>query len=133
MERPVHFVNLIDKDSSGIAVVVRDIALRRRLQEKWGEFRFESYLLLKGEMPEDGEFSARRKPGEKYSAKKFPFRKMRSGRTVHHPEGPSWACRTFRRSCPGCVTTIAWCAAGQRRPGPVRSRRALVPGRHHRR
>ena len=78
-ERPVHFVNLIDKDSSGIAVVVRDIALRRRLQEKWGEFRFESYLLLKGEMPEDGEFSARRKPGEKYSAKKFPFRKMRSG------------------------------------------------------
>ncbi|MEC8758682.1 MAG: hypothetical protein VXX70_03940, partial [Bacteroidota bacterium] len=59
--------------------VVRDIALRRRLQEKWGEFRFESYLLLRGEMPEDGEFSARRKPGEKYSAKKFPFRKMRSG------------------------------------------------------
>lgn len=79
VERPVHFVNLIDKDSSGIAVVVRDIALRRRLQEQWGEFRFESYLLLKGEMPEDGEFSARRKPGEKYSAKKFPFRKMRSG------------------------------------------------------
>ena len=78
-ERPVHFVNLLDKDSSGIAVVVRDVALRRRLQEKWGEFRFESYLLLKGEMPEDGEFSARRKPGEKYSAKKFPFRKMRSG------------------------------------------------------
>ena len=78
-ERPVHFVNLLDKDSSGIAVVVRDVALRRRLQEKWGEFRFESYLLLKGEMPEDGEFSARCKPGEKYSAKKFPFRKMRSG------------------------------------------------------
>lgn len=78
-DRPVHFVNLLDKDSSGIAVVVRDVALRRRLQEKWGEFRFESYLLLKGEMPEDGEFSARRKPGEKYSAKKFPFRKMRSG------------------------------------------------------
>ena len=78
-ERPVHFVNLIDKDSSGIAVVVRDVSLRRRLQEKWGEFRFESYLLLKGEMPEDGEFSARRKPGEKFSAKKFPFRKMRSG------------------------------------------------------
>lgn len=78
-ERPVHFVNMLDKDSSGIAVVVRDIGLRRRLQEKWGEFRFESYLLLQGDMPEDGEFSARRKPGEKYSAKKFPFRKMRSG------------------------------------------------------
>ena len=78
-ERPVHFVNLIDKDSSGIAVVVRDMGLRRRLQENWGSFRFESYLLLKGDMPEDGEFSARRKPGEKYSAKKFPFRKMRSG------------------------------------------------------
>ena len=79
VERPVHFVNMLDKDSSGIAVVVRDIALRRRPQEKWGEFRFESYLLLRGELPEDGEFSARRKPGEKYSAKKFPFRKMRSG------------------------------------------------------
>lgn len=78
-ERAVHFVNLIEKESSGIAVVVRDIALRRRLQEKWGQFRFESYLLLKGDVPEDGEFSARRKPGEKYSAKKFPFRKMRSG------------------------------------------------------
>ena len=79
VERPVHFVNMIDRDSSGIAVVVRDIALRRRLQEKWGEFRFESYLLLRGSMPEDGEFSARRKPGEKYSSRKFPFRKMRSG------------------------------------------------------
>ena len=78
-ERPVHFVNMMDRDTSGIAVVVRDISLRRRLQENWGKFRFESYLLLRGEIPEDGEFSARRKPGEKYSAKKFPFRKMRSG------------------------------------------------------
>ena len=80
VERTVHFVNMIDRGTSGIAVVVRDIALRRRLQENWGSFRFESYLLLKGSIPEDGEFSARRKPGEKYSAKKFPFRKMRSGR-----------------------------------------------------
>jgi 23S rRNA-/tRNA-specific pseudouridylate synthase len=79
VERPVHFVNMMDKDSSGIAVVVRDLGLRRRLQEKWPEFRFESYLLLRGEIPEDGEFSARRKPDEKYSAKKFPFRRMRSG------------------------------------------------------
>ena len=78
-ERPVHFVNMMDRDTSGIAVVVRDISLRRRLQENWGTFRFESYLLLRGTIPEDGEFSARRKPGEKYSAKKFPFRKMRSG------------------------------------------------------
>lgn len=78
-EKPVHFVNMLDKDSSGIAVVVRDIGLRRRLQENWPKFRFETYLLLRGEMPEDGEFSARRKPGEKYSAKKFPFRRMRSG------------------------------------------------------
>lgn len=78
-ERPVHFVNMMDRDTSGIAVVVRDISLRRRLQENWGKFRFESYLLLRGTIPEDGEFSARRKPGEKYSAKKFPFRKMRSG------------------------------------------------------
>ncbi|MDG1381322.1 MAG: S4 domain-containing protein [Flavobacteriales bacterium] len=78
-ERPVHFVNMLDKDSSGIAVVVRDLGLRRRLQENWSEFRFESYLLLRGEIPEDGEFSARRKPDEKYSGKKFPFRRMRSG------------------------------------------------------
>lgn len=78
-ERSVHFVNMIDRDSSGIAVVVRDMGLRKRLQESWREQGFESYLLLQGEMPEDGEFSARRKPGEKYSARKFPFRRMRSG------------------------------------------------------
>lgn len=78
-ERSVHFVNMIDKDSSGIAVVVRDMGLRKRLQESWSEQRFETYLLLQGEMPEDGEFSARRKPDEKYSARKFPFRRMRSG------------------------------------------------------
>ena len=78
-ERSVHFVNMIDKDSSGIAVVVRDMGLRKRLQESWSEQGFETYLLLQGEMPEDGEFSARRKPGEKYSARKFPFRRMRSG------------------------------------------------------
>ena len=70
---------MLDKDSSGIAVVVRDIGLRKRLQESWSEQVFESYLLLQGEIPEDGEFSARRKPDEKYSAKKFPFRRMRSG------------------------------------------------------
>jgi 23S rRNA-/tRNA-specific pseudouridylate synthase len=79
VERAVHFVNMLDKDSSGIAVVVRDIGLRKRLQESWSEQVFESYLLLQGEIPEDGEFSARRKPDEKYSAKKFPFRRMRSG------------------------------------------------------
>lgn len=78
-ERSVHFVNMIDRDSSGIAVVVRDMGLRKRLQENWASQRFESYLLLQGEIPEDGEFSARRKPDEKYSAKKFPFRRMRSG------------------------------------------------------
>ncbi len=78
-ERAVHFVNMMDKDSSGIAVVVRDMGLRRRLQESWKEQQFESYLLLQGEIPEDGEFSARRKPGEQYSARKFPFRRMRSG------------------------------------------------------
>jgi 23S rRNA-/tRNA-specific pseudouridylate synthase len=78
-EKAVHFVNMIDKDSSGIAVVVRDMGLRKRLQESWSTQQFESYLLLQGEIDEDGEFSARRKPGEKYSAKKFPFRRMRSG------------------------------------------------------
>lgn len=78
-ERSVHFVNMIDRDSSGIAVVVRDIGLRRRLQESWSSQQFESYLLLQGQMPEDGEFSARRKPGEKYSGRKFSFRRMRSG------------------------------------------------------
>ena len=62
-ERAVHFVNMIDKDSSGIAVVVRDMGLRKRLQESWSTQQFESYLLLHGEIDEDGEFSARKKPG----------------------------------------------------------------------
>ncbi len=78
-ERAVHFVNMMDKDSSGIAVVVRDMGLRKRLQESWSTQQFESYLLLHGEIEEDGEFSARKKPGEKYSSKKFQFRRMRSG------------------------------------------------------
>lgn len=78
-ERAVHFVNMIDKDSSGIAVVVRDMGLRKRLQESWSTQQFESYLLLHGEIDEDGEFSARKKPGEKYSSRKFEFRRMRSG------------------------------------------------------
>lgn len=78
-ERSVHFVNMLDKDSSGIAVVVRDLGLRKRLQEDWSQQHFESYLLLQGEIPEDGELSARRKAGEKYSGRKFPFRRMRSG------------------------------------------------------
>lgn len=79
VERAVHFVNMIDKDSSGIAVVVRDIGLRKRLQDSWATQQFETYLLLQGALPEDGEFSARRKPGEPYSSRKFPFRRMRSG------------------------------------------------------
>ena len=44
-ERSVHFVNMIDKDSSGIAVVVRDMGLRKRLQESWSEQRFELSLI----------------------------------------------------------------------------------------
>lgn len=78
-ERAVHFVNMMDRDSSGIAVVVRDMGLRKRLQDSWSTQQFESYLLLQGDIEEDGEFSARRKEGEKYSGKKFPFRRMRSG------------------------------------------------------
>ena len=112
VERPVHFVNLIDKDSSGIAVVVRDIALRRRLQEQWGEFRFESYLLLKGEMPEDGEFSARRKPGEKYSAE-VPLPQNASG-GLHHPS--SGGLQDIPEILPGLRHHDCMVCGGTRRP-----------------
>jgi hypothetical protein len=56
----VHFVNLIEKEISGIGVVVRDMNLRKRLQENWSRFNAGSYVLVQGDPEPDGEFSERR-------------------------------------------------------------------------
>lgn len=77
--RDVHFVNLIEKDISGIGVVVRDMQLRKRLQENWTRFISGTYVLVQGTIEEeDGEFSERR-DAEGSTMRKFPYRVMRTG------------------------------------------------------
>jgi 23S rRNA-/tRNA-specific pseudouridylate synthase len=77
--RDVHFVNLVEKDISGIGVVVRDMQLRKRLQEGWKTFLAGTYVIVQGTMEEeDGEFSEPR-DAVGSTMRKFPYRTMRKG------------------------------------------------------
>ena len=68
--RDVHFVNLIEKEISGIGVVVRDMNLRKRLQENWSRFNAGSYVLVQGDPEPDGEFSERRESDRRDSGRR---------------------------------------------------------------
>ena len=80
----VHFVNRIEKESSGICLIAKDLQLRKHLQDHWDSAETGMYVVVDGHLPPDDVITAF-EPSE--DAKKrgplreFPYRTMRATST----------------------------------------------------
>ena len=79
--KDVHFVNRIEKESSGICLIAKDLQMRQHLQDNWNGVESGLYVLVDGHLPPDDVITAF-EPSE--SSKKrgplreFPYRTMRA-------------------------------------------------------
>jgi len=83
-ETDVHFVNRIEKESSGICLIAKDLQWRTHLQLHWNRLEKGLYVLVEGHLPADGEVTALEPAmgnGKKGAMKTLPYRTMRATET----------------------------------------------------
>ena len=78
--RDVHFVNRIDKESSGICLIAKSLAWRKHLQDKWTSFDKGLYLMVQGHLPADDVLTTFEHDNGKRVGpmKEWPYRTMRA-------------------------------------------------------
>lgn len=76
----VHFVNRIEKESSGICFIAKDLQWRSHLQKHWATFERGLYVVVEGHLPPDDEvYAFKEVEGKrKKERKSFPYRTMRA-------------------------------------------------------
>lgn len=76
----VHFVNRIEKESSGISFIAKDLQWRVHLQQHWKSFEQGLYVLVEGHLPADDEVFAFKdvEGAKKRERVSFPYRTMRA-------------------------------------------------------
>lgn len=79
----VHFVNRIEKESSGICLIAKDLQWRVHLQTHWKRFEQGLYVVVEGHLPADDEVYAFRdvEGSKKRERVAFPYRTMRATTT----------------------------------------------------
>ena len=80
-ETDVHFVNRIEKESSGICLIAKDIRWRTQLQLHWNKLEKGLYVLVEGHLPADSEIQALEPAlggGKKGAMRTLPYRTMRA-------------------------------------------------------
>jgi 23S rRNA-/tRNA-specific pseudouridylate synthase len=80
-ETDVHFVNRIEKESSGICLIAKDIRWRTHLQLHWNKLEKGLYVLVEGHLPADSEIQALEPAvggGKKGAMRTLPYRTMRA-------------------------------------------------------
>lgn len=76
----IHFVNRIEKESSGISVIAKNLVWRKHLQAQWESFQRRMYVVVQGHLPPDDVlFCFESEEGKKKRVKhEFPYRTMRA-------------------------------------------------------
>lgn len=83
-ERPeatdVHFVNRIEKESSGICLIAKSLAWRKHLQDNWSGVRKGLYVLMQGHLPADDVLTTYVHEDGKRTGpmREWPYRTMRA-------------------------------------------------------
>ena len=49
----IQFVNRIEKESSGISIIAKNLVWRKHLQDQWQQFQRRMYVLVEGHLPAD--------------------------------------------------------------------------------
>jgi 23S rRNA-/tRNA-specific pseudouridylate synthase len=76
----VHFVNRIEKESSGICLIAKSLAWRKHLQDNWTSFEKGLYLMVQGHLPPDDILTTfHHDDGKRVGPmKEWPYRTMRA-------------------------------------------------------
>jgi len=76
----IQFVNRIEKESSGISIIAKNLVWRKHLQDHWNQFTERMYVLVEGHLPADDVlFCFENEEGKKKRIKhEFPYRTMRA-------------------------------------------------------
>ena len=76
----IQFVNRIEKESSGISVIAKNLFWRKHLQDQWQRFQRRMYVLVEGHLPADDVlFCFAQEEGRKKRTKyEFAYRTMRA-------------------------------------------------------
>lgn len=76
----IQFVNRIEKESSGISIIAKDLIWRKHLQEHWARFAQRMYVLVDGHLPADDVLfcMGAEQEGKKKQKREFPYRTMRA-------------------------------------------------------
>lgn len=79
----IQFVNRIEKESSGISLIAKNLIWRKHLQAKWPEFQRRLYVLVEGHLPPDDVlFCFESEEGKKKRIQhEFAYRTMRATAT----------------------------------------------------
>lgn len=76
----IQFVNRIEKESSGISIIAKNLVWRKHLQDQWQHFQRRMYVLVEGHLPADDVlFCFNQEEGKKKRTKhEFAYRTMRA-------------------------------------------------------
>ena len=76
----IQFVNRIEKESSGISIIAKNLVWRKHLQDQWQHFQRRMYVLVEGHLPADDVlFCFDQEEGKKKRIKhEFAYRTMRA-------------------------------------------------------
>lgn len=76
----IQFVNRIEKESSGISIIAKNLVWRKHLQAQWEQFQRRLYVLVEGHLPADDVlFCFDQEEGKKKRTKhEFAYRTMRA-------------------------------------------------------
>ena len=78
----VHFINKVERDSSGVVVIAKSLKWRKYLQTNWNSFGRGYYVIVQGKTPDDGKVQPMRKSGQPAPEKSevYSFRLMKANR-----------------------------------------------------
>jgi 23S rRNA-/tRNA-specific pseudouridylate synthase len=75
----LHFVNRVEKESSGILVIAKDLKWRTHLQDNWNDYSQGLYVLIAGHLPPDDVITAiEYEDGKRGPVQEFKYRTMRA-------------------------------------------------------
>jgi len=76
----IQFVNRIEKESSGVCVIAKDLRWRKHLQDNWDQFTKRMYVVVQGHLPADDVLFCYSKDddGKRKEKYEFEYRTMRA-------------------------------------------------------
>ena len=80
----IQFVNRIEKESSGVCIIAKDLRWRKHLQDHWDQFTKRMYVIIQGHLPADDVLFCYSKDADGKRKDKFEFEYRTMRATASH-------------------------------------------------